>query len=202
MVKQQTLMGAVIVSLILGFVAGTVFSSFKLKSGPEPMSQQAMTNPQEDPHAGEVSDPRIEEKILHLNKMLEENPENAEAWVTLGNLYYDTHQFPKAIQAYEKALTLDPDNAPVRTDLGTMYRRNKEPKKALEQYDKVIAATPDFHWAYFNKGLVLMHDLEDPKGGIAVWKHLLEINPLMQTPGGRSLDEIVREMVKNHPELQ
>ena len=69
------------------------------------------------------------------------NPENTEAWIQLGHVYFDTNINDKAIVAYEKSLELNPRNANVLTDLGIMYRRNGQPQKAIEKFDEAIVVT-------------------------------------------------------------
>jgi cytochrome c-type biogenesis protein CcmH/NrfG len=39
------------------------------------------------------------------------------AWIQLGQVYFETNQYKRAIAAYRKALTIEPDNANVLTDL-------------------------------------------------------------------------------------
>ena len=46
----------------------------------------------------------------------------------------------------------------------------------------------------FNKGIVLMHDLNDIKGAIKAWEDLLQINPVAVAPNGMSVDQLVQSM--------
>ena len=120
-----------------------------------------------------------------------QNPKNVAAWVQLGNLYFDTNQFEKAIWAYNKSLELDAGNANVWTDLGVMYRRSGQPREAIRAFDAAIRADPRHEVSRFNKGIVLMHDLNDPEGAVQAWEELLKINPFAMGPGGKSVDELV-----------
>ena len=45
--------------------------------------------------------------------MLKANPDNIEALIQLGNDYFDIGEYPKSVEAYDKALQIDPGNAEV-----------------------------------------------------------------------------------------
>ena len=87
------------------------------------------------------------------------------AWSQLGHLYFDTGQLAPAIEAYRSSLGLDSRQPDVWTDLGVMYRRNGEPQKAIECFDQALNINQHHEIALFNKGVVLMHDLERQQGG-------------------------------------
>ena len=95
--------------------------------------------------------------------------------------------------ADRKSLELNPDNANVWTDLGVMYRRSDNPKKALECFNRAADADPTHEVSRFNKGIVLLHDLNDMEGAIKAWEELLKINPFAMAGNGQSVDEIVKQ---------
>jgi len=190
MVHKQTLYMAILVSITLGFMAGAMYTSFKL-AGQTPGVQQAADS--QDTESQEAS-AQMGSQILKLEQALKENPENVDAWTQLGNLFFDSDRFSDAIEAYGKSLSLKPGDPNVITDLGVMYRRNKNPKKAIETFDMAIAADPAFETARFNKGVVLMHDLDDLAGGIKAWEELVEVNPGATAPNGEPVSELVARM--------
>ena len=124
--------------------------------------------------------------------MAAKTPDNPEAWIQLGHIYFDTGQSHEAIAAYEKALTIDPDNANVLTDLGVMYRRTQQPEKAVESFDKAIQADAAHEIARFNKGIILLHDLEDTPGAVAAWRELVAINPDAKAPNGQPVQMLIQ----------
>ncbi len=194
MVHKQTLYIAVLASITFGFIAGAMYTSFKLAGD---TSMAPMGQPGPDPH--DHPDPQemsaeTGSRILKLEQLLKENPDNVDAWTQLGHLFFDTNRFGDAIEAYEKSLALKPGDPGVLTDLGVMYRRNKNPQKAIETFDLAIAADPSFETARFNKGVVLMHDMEDMAGGILAWEGLLQVNPMAKSPNGESLSALVEKM--------
>ncbi|MGD9825480.1 MULTISPECIES: tetratricopeptide repeat protein [Desulfobacter] len=168
-----------ILLVTISFIGGTVFSSFKLSrtAAPEP------------PPAGTA--PAVDFDTLKTRAL--ENKQNANVWTQLGNAYFDAGQYQNAIDAYEKSVAIDPGNPDVLTDLGVMYRRSNQPEKAVEMFSRAMAADPGHEVSRMNKGIVLLHDLNDKSEAMKAWKGLLEINPLATFGNGQSVDRMVWE---------
>jgi cytochrome c-type biogenesis protein CcmH/NrfG len=195
-VKKQTFYTMFVLALFAGFIGGTIYSSFKL-ARPATGMVQNQTGPgmqAQDPqdHSAEFAAQMMKVE-LHLKK----NPDDAAAWAQLGHLFFDSNQPANAINAYKKSLAIAPGHTGVMTDLGVMYRRNNQPEKAIEMFDQVIEVDPDFEQARFNKGIVLLHDLNDFEGGIKAWEELLEVNPMAVTSSGETLKSLIQKMKQN-----
>ncbi len=187
-ISRQTAVWLSAAMLVVGFIAGTVFGVFKtspIPAGPSIDSPAASANPPA-------------EMFQAMEAEAARNPQNADAWVRLGNAYFDTDQYQRAIEAYERALTIQPDNPNVLIDLGVMYRRSKQPEKAVEMFSRAMAVDPRHEMSRMNKGIVLLHDLKDEPGAIAAWEGLLAINPLATFRDGQSVDELVRHYKEGH----
>ena len=177
-----------VIMLIIGFFGGVVVTIYK--SAPVVPGQQAnMNQTKEETQA--ISN-EVATKIFELEKKTSASPDDLEAWTELGHLYFDSNNFDKAIWAYKKSLELDPNNADVLTDLGIMYRRIGKPEEAIKCFDKAIKLNPDHEIARFNKGIVLMHDLNDVDGAVKVWEELVKLNPDAKTPSGQSVKEMLQ----------
>ena len=183
-ITRQFLYMAILVSVTAGFILGAVYTSFKLAEESSTGQMRAETG------APTEMDARIPELI----QFLEQHPEDANAWARLGHLFFDANQFEKAIEAYEKSLALAPENPGVITDMGVMYRRSGQPEKAIQAFDRAVAVSPGFETALFNKGVVLMADLNDLSGALAAWEELVKINPAATTPNGERLADVVARM--------
>lgn len=194
-VKKQTFITVAILALLAGFIGGTVYSSFKLtgqqSTGVAQNSQGGVSMP---PQQTQDQSAEFAAKIMQLEKYLEQNPSDADAWANLGNLLFDTNQPPQAIEAYKRSLEIKPGNLGVMTDLGVMYRRNGQPEHAVDMFDEVISLNPNFEQARFNKGIVLLHDLNDVQAGIQAWEELLKINPMAMTSTGETVENIVKRL--------
>lgn len=184
-ITHQTVLIIAVGAFIVGFISGVGFALFKTNS-----TLPATSN----------SNPSIDYDKMEKDFLAEvlNNPENTEAWIQLGHVYFDTKTYDKAITAYEKSLELKPGNADVLTDLGIMYRRNGQPQKAIEKFDEAIAVNPKHEMSRLNKGIVLMHDLGDREGAIESWEELLEINPVAMAGKDQSVDQLVTHYKEGH----
>lgn len=176
-----------LIGLIIGFLGGLFYSVYG--PGSENQTKPAVFSP------GTSGQPNITSqqtrKILELEKETESNPENAITWLQLGNLYFDTDNPQRAIDAYKKYIGIIPDNPNVWTDLGVMYRRNGQPKEAIAAFSKAIEIDPRHQQSRFNKGVVFLHDLNDPIAAKKEWEELAKLNPNFIAPGGRPLTEMI-----------
>jgi cytochrome c-type biogenesis protein CcmH/NrfG len=188
-VKTENMLLMAFITLVIGFVGGVVFGVYKSDSSvPVPFSEPSQPT-SVNQNAAVDRQPEIEALV----KATAADPKNVEAWTQLGHAYFDTGQVKKAIVAYETSLKLHPNDADVITDLGIMYRRNGEPQKAVEMFDKAMTINPRHEISRYNKGIVLMHDLNDPKGAIAAWEELLAINPKAAAPNGMSVKDMLAQ---------
>jgi tetratricopeptide (TPR) repeat protein len=89
---------------------------------------------------------------------------------------------------------LNPNNADVTTDLGVMYRRTGQPQKAIEAFDKAAKIDPGHETALFNKGIVLMHDLNDLERAVKAWEELVKRNPAATSPTGQPVKNLVEKL--------
>ena len=188
-VKKQTMLVVAFTALAGGFLGGIIFSAYQTGSGYD-LSAKAPGN---DLQNLDISNEQAT-KIISLEKEVSLLPRNVEAWVQLGNLYFDTNQVEKAVRAYKQSLELSPKSPGVLTDLGVMYRRNGQPLEAIKAFDRAIQAGPNHEVSRFNKGIVLLHDLHEPRKAIKAWEGLLEINPFAVSPNGVLLIELIQDM--------
>jgi cytochrome c-type biogenesis protein CcmH/NrfG len=112
-----------------------------------------------------------------LLEQLKTEPNNAELLYKIGNIYYDTQQYPEAVTYYESSLKINPKATDVRTDLGTAYHLMGQPDRAIEEFDAVLKVDNKHANALFNEGMVKWQDKMDISGAVASWKRLLETNP-------------------------
>ncbi len=184
--KQSNQLVTYFVIFVFGFLAGVAFSVIKGKT-PDPV--QSTITGEQPPHTEETR-----QAILNLEAEVTANPENFQSWVRLGHLYYDTDQPEKAIAAYNKSLELHSGDANLLTDLGVMYRRMEQPEKAIEQFNRAIEKDPSHQPSRFNKGIVLMYDLNDPAGAVKAWEELLKLNPDAQSADGQPIRQFVDQI--------
>jgi len=190
MVKKETMFIVAIVALVVGFLGGVIFSA--TRSVPTGGVAQAPA-PSGPPQSGQISAENAS-RILALEQAVAADPKNVEAWTQLGNLYFDSDRPEQAIRAYKKSLELAPNNPDVTTDLGVMYRRNGQPVEAIAAFEQAMKINPRHEVSRFNKGIVLMYDLNDPKAAIQAWEELLAVNPAAKAPNGEPLAEMIEQV--------
>ena len=188
-VRKETFLMVTLLALAVGFFGGVVFAVFKSDSKIPGQSAPMQAQPQ-------TAAPVASDRIAALERQAEANPGNVQAWTELGNAYFDSNQYEMSISAYRKSLELDPSNPNVWTDMGVMYRRSGKPEEAIKAFDQAIAADPKHEVSRMNKGIVLLHDLNDFDGAIKAWEGLLEINPIATAPNGVSIDSMIVQLKK------
>lgn len=130
----------ILIGCILGFFASQIFLQDPSRVGEQPPqtgSQDSSQLPTEHPPA------EVMEQLTELQNWAQENPQDSQVRISLGNTYYDMGRFDAAINWYEEALQLEPDNVDVRTDLGTAYLYTGNPIKAVERYKRSLEMSPD-----------------------------------------------------------
>ena len=116
------------------------------------------------------------QRIAEAEKIVASDPKNLNAWISLGNDYFDTEQAQKAIHAYAKALEIEPDNPNLLTDQGIMFRKVGWYDKALANFEKAQKLDPKHLQSLYNMGLVYAADLKLPDKAIAAWTRYLQLD--------------------------
>lgn len=173
----------VVVALIVGLLFGVIYSKGKDKGASSSPSIAA-------PQGG--APVNAQQNITMLEKLVATDPKNRNAWVELGNAYFDTQVPAKSIEAYNKALELNPNDPNVLTDQGVMYRQLGWFDKAIENFTKANALDPRHVQSLYNIGIIYRHDLQDYVKATEVWKKYLEINPTGETAD--RIREEIRQM--------
>ena len=167
--KHHSVLSWVLVFAV-GFLSGVVFSAWKLES-----PQKAAGPPANDRR--EASKAEVQRGIAELERMVASNPENLRAVIQLGNEYFDSGRYQKAVETYQKALGLDPRNADVLTDMGVGYRKLGRPKDAVEAFHRALESDPNHAVALFNLGIVYRDDLKNFPEALKAWETFLEKAP-------------------------
>jgi len=138
-------------------------------------------------------------RIAEAEKIVAREPGNLNAWISLGNDYFDTEQPQKAISAYQKALDLEPNNPNVLTDQGIMYRKVGWYDKALANFENAQKLDPKHLQSLYNMGVVYATDLKKPDKAIVFWNRYLELDNT--SPTARQIREMMASLKpdSSHP---
>ncbi|MDJ1183873.1 tetratricopeptide repeat protein [Roseofilum casamattae] len=105
---------------------------------------------------------------------IEQDPDNAPAYLGLGNRLRDLNKVEEAIAAYEKAIELDPNYAFAYVGLGNALRVQSQFESAKVQYETAIELNPNLPGVYWNLGNVLL-ELEEIEEAIAQFRIALKL---------------------------
>ncbi len=187
MVRRSTLYVSVVAALLFGLYMGTLIPTLTGSAGGSGSSGVA----QEQSAADSQADAK---HIADAEAATRENPKDANAWIHLGNLYFDAQMPEKSVMAYTKALEINPSNANVLTDRGTMYRLLKKFDLALASYRQASQVDPSHENSLFNAGVVLYFDLNRKAEAKETWQQLVRINPNAKAPDGQSVKDMLGSM--------
>jgi cytochrome c-type biogenesis protein CcmH/NrfG len=110
-------------------------------------------------------------------EQLKSDPNNVALLNDVGNIYYDSKQYPAAIDYYNRSLKLQPNDTAVRTDLATAYWYVGDADTAIAEFNKALAYEPTKPDTLFNLGIVKWQGKRDAAGAVAAWQKLLDTNP-------------------------
>ena len=184
--KQENLV-YIIVALLVGLLGGFLIFSISNKN------KSASAPPAVPMGSGSPAD--YTQRIIQAEKIVAQEPKNYQAWVQLGNDYFDTEQPQKAVNAYAKALEIDatgPNTPNVLTDQGVMYRKLGLFDKAIENFDRASKLDPKHTQSLFNLGVVYANDLKQPEKAIAAWERYLALDGM--SPQGQQVKAMVDEL--------
>jgi tetratricopeptide (TPR) repeat protein len=98
--------------------------------------------------------------IHWLEKAVELDLKNHEAWYFLGRAYYTRSRIPEAKAAFERVLQLNPNDAKAENNLGLVLESEAHPAEAIEAYKQAIAwqenSEPRNEQPYLNLGGLLL----------------------------------------------
>jgi len=167
-----------LIGLLTGFLGGYISHEMMAAVQPPPLS--ATTAGAADPHAGLGSAAEPVPQVADINRLraiLEQDPENRQALLTLANLNFDIGAWDRASELYERYLGLDPGDPDVLTDLGIALRSQGRTDEALERFREANRLQPG-HWqSLFNEAVVHAFDRSDFAAAEAALERLRQIAP-------------------------
>lgn len=93
--------------------------------------------------------------LTEFQKVIELNPEFAEAHNNIGIIFDEQGRFDEALAEYNKALLLKPKYPEAYNNIGTIFVNQNKLEDALKSFSQAILIKPDYAEALFNKGMVL-----------------------------------------------
>ena len=124
---------------------------------------------------------KTDKAIAEVQKLIDADPKDAQAYGMLAELYQNSGQKEKALEIYNKVLEIDPENPYIHLSLADYYRTNGDKDKSVEELKKAFSNKKldtdtkiQILGSYF--ALVELHP-EMREQAIEMCRLLLEANP-------------------------
>lgn len=163
-----------IITLMLGITVGYLFRGSSSSAASGSSSGGTWTS-----GSGSLQSPSLplSSTVQPLLDRLKNNPNDPELLANIGNQYYDSRDYSKAIEFYETSLKLRPEDVNVRTDMGTAIWYSGDADRAIREYEASLKYQPNHSHTLFNMGIVKWQGKQDRKAALEFWRKLLAANP-------------------------
>jgi tetratricopeptide (TPR) repeat protein len=120
----------------------------------------------------------LNQAIAEYKSAIEADARMEEAWSNLGGIYAAQRSYPKAMEAFEKALQLKPDRPTTLNGYGTVLYARGKTVEAKEKWKQAVQIEPGFASAYYNMGNALEGE-KDIMTALAYYYLGIQANPNM-----------------------
>lgn len=106
------------------------------------------------------------EVLNRLKKLKKHEDANDLCYAMLGNVYDETGEVKKALQAYDEGLKKFPYSGSLYLNKGVAYLRQKEYKEALHSFEKGIEVAPSYSSNYYWAAIIFCLHAEEKLWGM------------------------------------
>jgi tetratricopeptide (TPR) repeat protein len=115
------------------------------------------------------------EAIDSYKKCVELDPMHAAAYINLGTLFYNRHDYPQAERHYRKAIEVDPRYALAYFDLGNVLDETGRVQEAVQTYKTALQLAPTYADAHYNLALAF-EKLREPRKALKHWQAYVRLD--------------------------
>lgn len=83
------------------------------------------------------------DKLQEALRYTQQAPNKTNAWINLGNVYYDLKMLPEALEAYKEALKIDPSDSNIYASMAECYYSSKKYETSAQFYEYAKERTYD-----------------------------------------------------------
>jgi tetratricopeptide (TPR) repeat protein len=113
---------------------------------------------------------------VELNKAVELNPKNSDAFFYLAEVSFIQHEDKKAMENYNKSIELNSTNPKAYKGRGRVKAKLEDYYGSIQDFTKAIELDKNYSDAYFNRALSYLN-LKDYKSAIADFSEVIKMNP-------------------------
>lgn len=117
----------------------------------------------------------VMQQIQTLKTDWENNPQDFELNVNLGNAYFDISRFDKAVYYYNNAINQNRENPNVLIDLAVSYFNLNKADSALVFIEDALKMQPEHVYGLYNAGIIY-YNIQRVDDAIAVWQRLINLH--------------------------
>jgi tetratricopeptide (TPR) repeat protein/WD40 repeat protein len=142
---------------------------------------------------GEVIEPRTRRaaELAEMNRRLAANPDDPEALMHRGWLFFTQRKRPQAITDLERLVRLQPDHPDARWMIGEAHRDAGDLAGALASFSRLLQRSPDDHDARFQHGLLALA-LAQSKVAADDFRRILAAQPELARARYRQAQALIR----------
>lgn len=117
----------------------------------------------------------VEKDLVKYRAAIKDNPNDADAYIGLADVYLSIEQPKNAVKALNKALEIEPRSWNTHFGLGLAYKSMNDVDKATTHFLKAAAIDPNNEFAYYQLGR-LYQDEKNYGEAIQAYKKSLKVN--------------------------
>jgi tetratricopeptide (TPR) repeat protein len=115
-------------------------------------------------------DPKTQDEAIDsYKKCVDLDPRHAAAYINLGTLYYNRHDYVLAERYYRKAVEVDPRYALAYFDLGNVLDETGRLPDAIHAYESALVLAPTYADAHYNLALAY-EKAREPRKALRHWQ--------------------------------
>lgn len=117
------------------------------------------------------------ESALNMaDRSVKQDPDKANLWIVLGEIYHQLKQYEKATDAFSRAIELNPDNLLGYGALVELQENTNDLVAAIDIYHRLIEMNPRSAGLYYQLGINLIR-IDDSDGAQTALAKALELSP-------------------------
>lgn len=114
--------------------------------------------------------------IEGLKSELAKKPDDPALLQSMGDAYFENHQYDEALAYYKRALEKKPGDATLYNEIGLCLTYLNNPAEGLRYIDEGIKKNPYHQRIWLTKGFILTR-AGDNKGARSAWEKTVVLNP-------------------------
>ncbi len=105
------------------------------------------------------------------------DPKCDDAYISIGDVYFDMEDSEYAIKSYCDAISINPNNPKAYNKCAMALWETDYVEEAILAYNKAISLNPDYEYSYNNLGVIYLDSIGNPNEALRLFEKAIELNP-------------------------